>query len=103
MIRPEAFEKLLWWIIVGTRGGATRARIITHLRNHPSNASQLAESLRLDYKTVRHHLELLVENRLLVRVGGKYAATFFLSPELENNYNRFEENLKNLEKTKIGQ
>jgi len=92
----------LWWIIAATRGGPTRARIISHLKRHPSNASQLAESLGLDYKTIRHHVELLEENRLLVKVGGKYAATFFLSPELESNYSKFEEILKRFGKTKIG-
>jgi predicted transcriptional regulator len=61
----------LWWVIAGTRGGASRAKIILFLKERPSNASQLAELLGMDYKTVRHHLEVLLENRLIVRVGGK--------------------------------
>jgi len=34
---------------------------------------------------------MLVENKMLVRIGGKYAATYFLSPELESNYGIFVE------------
>jgi len=92
----------LWWVIAGTRGGASRAKIILFLKERPSNASQLAELLGMDYKTVRHHLEVLLENRLIVRVGGKYAATCFLSPELESNYGTFQDILERAGKTKIG-
>jgi len=98
---PEAFERLLWWVIAGTRGGPTRAKIISQLRDRPSNASQLAGLLGLDYKTVRHHVELLVENKILVRVGGKYGATYFLSPELESEYEKFKSIWKRSGKTKI--
>jgi DNA-binding transcriptional ArsR family regulator len=98
---PGAFERLIWWVVAGTRGGPTRARIIECLKERPSNASQLAERLDLDYKTVRHHIEFLLENRFLVRVGGKYGATYFLSPELEFNYDRFKTIWEKTGKTKI--
>ncbi len=92
----------MWWVIAGTRGGASRAKIILFLKERPGNASQLAELLGMDYKTVRHHLEVLLENRLVVKVGSKYAATYFLSPELESNYGTFQDILERAGKTKIG-
>ncbi|MCW4033155.1 MAG: winged helix-turn-helix domain-containing protein [Candidatus Bathyarchaeota archaeon] len=87
----------MWWIIAGTRGGPSRAKIITALKKQPRNASQLAEDLGLDYKTIRHHLDLLIENKLLLRIGKKYAATYFLSPELEHNYAIFNEIIEKAE------
>ncbi len=82
---------LLGWLITGTRGGVTRARIIRALREKPQNANQLASSLRLDYRTIRHHLEVLQKNRLIVSAGDRYGVTYFLSPAMEANYALFEE------------
>ena len=87
-----ALRQLLWYLIGGTRGGANRACIIERLRNRPHNAHQLSEALGLDYRTIRHHLDLLVKNGLLTRpAGDAYAAPYFLSPYLEGNYAIFEE------------
>ena len=87
-----ALRQLLWYLIAGTRGGANRARIIEALRDHPYNANQLTEALRLDYRTIRHHLALLEKNGLVSRpTGDAYAAPYFLSPYLEGNYAVFEE------------
>ncbi len=87
-----ALRQLLWYLIAGTRGGANRARIIEALRGRPYNAHQLCEALGLDYRTVRHHLDLLQRNGLLSRpVGDAYASPYFLSSVLEANYAVFEE------------
>jgi len=86
---PKAVESLLWWILAGTKGGRTRARIIINLKERPMNANQLADLMKLDYKTIRYHLNLLLENDLLVTVGKKYGVMHFLSPQLESNYEAF--------------
>ena len=87
-----ALRQLLRFLIAGTRGGPNRARIIEVLRATPSNAHQLAEVLGLDYRTVRHHLDLLERNGLLTRPAGTaYASPYFLSGYLEGNYAVFEE------------
>ena len=87
-----ALRQLLWYLIAGTRGGVNRARILEALRDRPYNANQLAEALRLDYRTIRHHLHLLEKNGLISRpTGDAYAAPYFLSPYLEGNYAVFEE------------
>lgn len=87
-----ALRQLLWYLIGGTRGGANRARIIEVLRERPHNAHQLSEALGLDYRTVRHHLDLLVKNGLLSRpAGDAYASPYFLSAYLESNYAIFTE------------
>jgi len=87
-----ALKQLLWYLIAGTRGGENRARILRALRARPSNAHQLSESLGLDYRTVRHHLDLLRKNGLITRpAGDAYAAPYFLSTLLESNYADLEE------------
>jgi DNA-binding transcriptional ArsR family regulator len=53
------------------------------------NANQLAETLGMDYKTVRHHLTVLSKNRLILSEGEGYGTMYFLSPELEHEYNEF--------------
>lgn len=87
-----ALRQLLWYLIAGTRGGMNRARIIEALHGRPYNANQLSEALGLDYRTVRHHLELLHKNGLISRPSGDaYASMYFLSPYLEGNYAIFDE------------
>jgi DNA-binding transcriptional ArsR family regulator len=81
----ELMRKVLWWLIGGSRGGKNRFRIIRTLENTPMNANQLASTLDLDYKTVRHHLELLVENDVAEAVGDGYGDTYFLTEPMESN------------------
>ncbi|MCU0860174.1 MAG: winged helix-turn-helix domain-containing protein [Thermoplasmata archaeon] len=85
-------NRLLWWILAGTKGGPNRARIIELLHERPLNANQIAEKLGMDYKTVRHHLSVLAENDIIVTTAdGKYGAMYFLSSQIEHNYAEFEQ------------
>lgn len=59
------------------------------LKEAPLNANQLAQKLEMDYKTVRHHLRVLSKNRMVTEVGEGYGAMYFVSPELEQNYDEF--------------
>lgn len=88
---PKAIRGLLWWIFAGTRGGITRARIIFALKDRPYNANQLADYLQLDYKTIRYHLEILTENKLLTTSGGSYGLMYHPSEEMESNFQVLEE------------
>jgi DNA-binding transcriptional ArsR family regulator len=87
---------LLGWLIAGTRGGATRAKIIEVLKETPQNANQLATQLKMDYRTIRHHLDVLEKNKLITTVGEGYGITYFLSTTMEENYELFEEILKRM-------
>lgn len=90
-INARSLKYLLGWLIAGTRGGPTRAKIIEALKESPQNANQLATLLKMDYKTMRHHLDVLEKNKMLTSVGDRYGATYFLSQTLEDNYALFEE------------
>ena len=84
-------RKVLWWLIGGSRGGRNRFRILRTLEREPMNANQLATELDLDYKTVRHHLDLLVENDVIESVGDGYGDVYFLTDRMEQNVDVLEE------------
>jgi len=84
-------KKLLWWLIAGKKGGINRGRIIKILHERPYNAHQLAEKLNLDYKTVRHHTQVLEQNKIITSSEKKYGKMYFLSSELEENYEIFQD------------
>ena len=90
-VQTRALKYLLGWLIAGTRGGITRAKIIEAIKEQPQNANQLSNMLELDYRTIRHHLKVLNKNKLITATGDGYGNTYFLSPELDENYEIFEE------------
>jgi predicted ArsR family transcriptional regulator len=61
------------------------------LHEMPSNANQLAQSLQLDYKTIRHHLDLLMKNGVVVPQGEGYGTVYFVSDDIETNFEDFRE------------
>lgn len=83
-------KNLIWYLIAGTKGGETRGRIIELLKNNPSNANKIAESLKLDYKTIRHHLRVLEKNNIITAENkGGYGSVYFLSEFMVQNYSIF--------------
>lgn len=81
----ENFEKMLWWLIGGTKGGKNRLRIIMALKNRPMNTNSLAKHLDLDYKTVGHHLEKLEKNDVVETMGDGYGKNYFITDKMEKN------------------
>jgi DNA-binding transcriptional ArsR family regulator len=86
----KAVERLLWWLVAGSVGGINRGRIISILKERPYNANQLTERLGLDYKTVRHHLQMLEKNGMIVTIGDGYGKMYTLSPLMEENIQVFD-------------
>lgn len=79
----------MWYLIAGTRGGDTRARIIDLLVQRPYNANQLSKELGMDYKTIRHHIDVLLKHNIIVTEGDKYGTMYFLSSQMEANLDEF--------------
>ena len=90
-VSSRPLKYLLGWLIAGTRGGVSRAKIIQALNESPKNANQLATLLNMDYRTIRHHLQVLEKNKIITSAGEGYGMTYFLSPAMEENYAMFEE------------
>ncbi len=89
---------LFWYLFVGTRGGHNRVRIISQLRNKPSNKNQLSQDLRQDYKGIEHHIKILEENNLVTKMGEKYGVTYFVSQLFEEGEAVFDEIVAKLAK-----
>lgn len=90
-------EAVLWYVLTGTRGGANRARILRALDERPRNANQLAEDLDLDYKTVRHHLAVLVENGVLEDSGDEYGAVYIPTDRARDHWDVIEDIIEQVE------
>jgi len=84
----DAFERLLWWLFAGSAGAKTRAHILSAIREQPRNAQQLSQALNLDYTTVRHHLRVLEQNRIVVTEGDSYGKLYFLSDAMEAHWDQ---------------
>lgn len=90
-------EGVLWYVLTGTRGGPNRARILRTLEQRPQNANQLAEALELDYKTVRHHLDVLEDNGVVTKSGEEYGAVYLPSDRAKKHWETVEEILDEVE------
>ena len=90
-------EGVLWYVLAGTRGGANRVRLLRALDERPRNANQLAEALDLDYKTVRHHLKVLVDNGVLRNSGDGYGAVYLPTDRARHHWETVEEIIAEVE------
>lgn len=73
-------NNLFWYALAGSRGGETRVRVLLALKSRPMNANQLATALKLDYKTVQHHIRVLEEHQMISALNkGKYGAVYVVS------------------------
>jgi len=90
-------KQILWWLIAGSKGGINRARIILALNKRPYNANQLTQMFNLDYKTVRHHLDVLKKHQVIRSTGEGYGTMYFLSDTMKAKYEDFVEIWKQIE------
>lgn len=79
----DSIKNVLYWLLANSLGGYNRGRILKELLSKPQNANELSNNLKLEYKTVRYHLKVLEENRIISSVGGGYGKTYFPTEELE--------------------
>lgn len=80
----DARSRLLFWLLSATKGGPTRVRVLSAIREKPMNLRQLSLLLGMDYKSVKAHIDLLLKNGV-IDSHGKYGAVYFISPEWEGN------------------
>jgi len=83
-------EAVLWYVFTGTRGGGNRIRILRALAERPRNANQLAEDLDLDYKTIRHHLDVLGDNGIVQDSGDDYGAVYLPTDRVRTHWETVE-------------
>jgi predicted ArsR family transcriptional regulator len=84
-------EKALWYLLTATRGGENRVRLLRAISQRPKNANELADELDVDYKTVRHHLDMLIDHGVVEASDEQYARLHFLTDEFQRHRETFEE------------
>lgn len=84
-------DSVLWYVLTGTEGGENRTRVLAALDDRPRNPNQLAETLGLDYKTVRHHLDVLVDHDIVAASGDDYGAVYAPTDKVRDHWEVVEE------------
>ena len=78
-------KKILCNMIEGSRGGMNRAKILKALICKSYNAHQLAKALNLDYKTIKHHLNVLEKKGIIFRGKDEYSGLYFIEKSIESD------------------
>ena len=82
----------LSYLLLGQKGGNNRIKIIDSLRDRPYNINQLAKKLDLNYRTVKHHIDVMMNYNILTTSGsGSYGEVYFLTSNLKNNMDMYED------------
>lgn len=92
-------KNLLFFVFASSRGGENRIRIMTALQNSPRNINQLATDLKLNYRAIQHHIEVLEKNNMITKVGEKYGTTYFPSTFLEANIETYNEIISKIDRS----
>ncbi len=77
MQSTRIFERSAKYLIAATRGGPMRAMIMRSLLQKPQNPNQLAEKFGVDYKTITHHIGVLLKMHWVTTNSQKYNELFF--------------------------
>ncbi|KJE48714.1 MULTISPECIES: winged helix-turn-helix domain-containing protein [Acidiplasma] len=91
----DEYRKILWWLLIATRGGEKRIEIIKILRKNPENLYKLSEDLNVNYRTAEHHVKVLLNNNIIKRMGNGYGSVYFLSDYYDKHFDIIEEIIKN--------
>ena len=101
MVSLPYAKNLLFYIFAGSRGSGNRIRIMNSLQNLPKNSNQLTNELKLNYRAIQHHLDVLEKNNMITKVGEKYGANYFPSVFFEANIETYNEIIAKSKKTEV--
>ncbi len=81
-IKDAELKRSLFWLLIASRGGDTRIKILSLILNEPLNKNELSKSLGLNYRTVTHHLNVLIRNNI-IREDQKYGGLVYVNEVME--------------------
>jgi len=90
-MNQKQIKMLFWRVFAGSKGCVNRVKIILELKEKPLNTNQLSVQLRLDYKVVERHLQVLEKYELVIKASDGYGTIYLLSTLVESNLNLFDE------------
>lgn len=65
-------------LLISREGGRTTARIMDKILENPKNANQLSKMLKLNYKTIIHHTNIMQEHDFITK--NKFNKTYYFHP-----------------------
>lgn len=74
------------WLLEGSRGGSLRAKILLLLKDKPMNPNQMARELKVNYRSITHHLKVLQDHGLVEKLGRGYGSPYTLTMLAEENW-----------------
>ena len=82
------------WLLEASRGGPTRAKIVLLLREMPLNINQIESKLDMNYRSILHNIEVLIENGLVKKLKEGHGAPYMLTDVVEKNWEIVEESIR---------
>ncbi|MGP6239192.1 ArsR/SmtB family transcription factor [Cuniculiplasma sp. SKW4] len=87
-------ERIVWYVLGATRGGPMRFRILRKIMNEPANRHSIANDIGVNYRTVEHHLDILLKNGFVIEEGEGYGKIYFPSQKIEKFFVEIEEMMR---------
>lgn len=90
-------DKELLYLIKSRDGGKTTAKIIDAILEGPYNRNQLSKKLKLDYKTICYHIQIICKYNYITKE--KFEQNYYYRPSKKllkniNEYNLIKESFK---------
>lgn len=95
----KALRRAFLFSIYGTRGGPVRLTLLRILSKNRMNINQISNQLKLDYKTVQHHMRVLEKSGFVNKEALSAENVYSLSVLVSSNKDLMNE-IKGMGKSK---
>jgi len=87
-LQDKYLKRSLFWLLIASRGGDTRAKILKVLIETPMNKNELSKKLSLNYRTIAHHLKVLQENKIVYE-DDRYGGLVYIEDGIMDDIKKF--------------
>ena len=87
-LQDKYLKRSLFWLLIASRGGDTRTKILKVLIETPMNKNELSKKLSLNYRTITHHLKVLQENKIVYE-DDRYGGLVYIEDGIMDDIKKF--------------